>query len=563
MRGWGIAAWLAAAGCQGADPIGPGAAPPGVELCNGIDDDGDGLIDGADPDVVRRAFLDADGDGWGSTSVPSCGEPGTTDQGGDCDDASATTFPGAPERCNGVDDDCDQRVDDDDPSLVDRAYVDVDDDGFGVGAGAPRCPADGETTTPGDCDDDQPDVFPGAPQVCDGIADNDCDGAIDPNEIDDDGDGDGVCSDCDDDDPLRSSRAEEACDGIDTDCDGLVDHEDPSVNPYTCGPVCGTETLEDLQASATIDRVTLNPCYLDPRTVGLCAEDGVDLPDSGQRIHRVLTRTDVEHHREPLFLFLPPGPGNQNTKVLEWAAYSGYRVMSLGYVNDADLDKTCGLMEDGCFSDFREETLFGRDVSPYLTIDPPDSLVTRLTFALEEMGRRDPQGWRRYLDDGEIVWSNIVVAGWSVGAGNAAMLAKQHEVRGVLLLSGPKDRIYDPHPIPSSWIRGPQATDGCRFAGVYHVDEHFTANPEGDVLRLSWESLGVPFPAFVHEGSLDGFEHAILALTRYVDRQTCRAHSTPGRDDCVDDRLFDGYRSLMCAVADEGTCALPGVELSD
>ena len=44
---------------------------------------------------------DADGDGF--VAAPD---------GTDCDDAVATTFPGAPERCNGRDDDCDGVVDD-------------------------------------------------------------------------------------------------------------------------------------------------------------------------------------------------------------------------------------------------------------------------------------------------------------------------------------------------------------------------------------------------------------------------------------------------------------------
>jgi len=563
MHRWGILALVAAA-CSAPDPS-PRAGPaPDREICNGVDDDGDGLVDAEDPDITTHAFLDADGDGWGGLSVPSCGEAGKVEQGGDCDDEVATTHPGAPERCNGVDDDCDSLVDDDDDSLADLAYPDEDGDGFGTGTGEARCPVDGEALHPGDCDDTLAHVYPGAPARCDGVPDNDCDGLVDEGETDEDGDGDGVCSDCDDLDPARSSRAEEVCDGVDTDCDGLTDEADPSVNPYTCGAVCGTETREELYDAATIRRDRYNPCYLDPRAERLCDPEGHDEPTSGLRVHRVLLREDVEHHRDELFLFLPPGPGHMNIMTLEWAALSGFRVISLGYVNDVDIDKTCAEQEDGCFSDFREETIYGRDVSPYLQIGPVDSLMTRLEVLLAELASQEPEHWSRYLDeDGDVVWPKVVVAGWSVGSGNAAMVAKNHPVKGAFLLSGPKDRIYDPHPIPSSWIRGPQLTDGCRFAGVFHRDEHFTSNPEGDVLRLSWESLGLPFDIYTDDGGdLEDFDHPVLEQTLYVE-EDCRAHSGPGSDDCLDERFFPVYRTMMCAVANEGSCAMSGATPND
>jgi len=59
------------------------------EVCNGRDDDGDGLVDEG---------FDRDGDGF-----TACG--------GDCDDRRAGRNPNSVEVCDGVDNDCDGLVD--------------------------------------------------------------------------------------------------------------------------------------------------------------------------------------------------------------------------------------------------------------------------------------------------------------------------------------------------------------------------------------------------------------------------------------------------------------------
>jgi hypothetical protein len=103
---------------------------------------------------------------------------------------------------------------------------------------------DGWSEWEGDCDDGDPDAYPGADEICDG-RDQDCDGDIDellelPWYIDNDGDGYGDaneviedCSqpsgtvedntDCDDTDPSVHPGADEWCDGLDQDCDGVPD----------------------------------------------------------------------------------------------------------------------------------------------------------------------------------------------------------------------------------------------------------------------------------------------------------------------------------------------------
>ena len=80
---------------------------------------------------------------------------------------------------------------------------------------------DGYTPDEGDCDDDNRDLNPGAPELCDG-QDNNCDGERD--FVDADGDGVSAClGDCDDADPEVRVGATEVCDGIDNNCSEGVD----------------------------------------------------------------------------------------------------------------------------------------------------------------------------------------------------------------------------------------------------------------------------------------------------------------------------------------------------
>lgn len=234
------------------------------------------------------AYVDMDRDGYAAVGAAPrvfCdGVPfGYATRLGDCDDNNPEVHPGAPELCNGRDDDCDGRVEE--GTETKTWFLDADGDGFGRhGAGVKACdPPRQHVEISGDCDDERADVHPGAVELCNGVDDN-CDGAVDepfkqgaqalgtecvaictgtyacnaaqtgtvcvaPPATsyypDEDGDGEGqkdsepvaaVCPgqappplmaantlDCDDHDSATNTQGMEVCDGLDNDCDGEVD----------------------------------------------------------------------------------------------------------------------------------------------------------------------------------------------------------------------------------------------------------------------------------------------------------------------------------------------------
>jgi len=149
--------------------------------------DGDADAD-ADADGDADADSDADTDTDADTGAPDPADPDLDGDGypasEDCDDGDGSAFPGADELCDGVDQDCDGKVDED---AVDEAlwYRDEDADGYGDPAASSRgCePDEGFVVEGTDCNDGAADVNPAAPETCNRI-DDDCDGAIDDEPAD-------------------------------------------------------------------------------------------------------------------------------------------------------------------------------------------------------------------------------------------------------------------------------------------------------------------------------------------------------------------------------------------
>jgi MYXO-CTERM domain-containing protein len=218
---------------------------------------GDSGLDGAFDFVYgctgAQYFLDGDADGVGrdNFSMLACDNAppvGYAPVPGDCDDFRKGTFPGAPELCNMVDDDCDGMTDED--AVPVELWPDADGDGYydwrTEMVGEPRVGCvglEGWAAYPGDCRPQDPSIHAEAEEVCNGF-DDDCDGDVDERVRPTCGEGwcRRAALNCDPAECTPGAPVQEKCNFLDDDCDGLTD-EDPDLCPT--GQTCAAGSCVD------------------------------------------------------------------------------------------------------------------------------------------------------------------------------------------------------------------------------------------------------------------------------------------------------------------------------
>ena len=203
-------------------------SPEAAEVCDGADNDCNGEADDGLP--LQTVYEDMDGDGFGdpSAAVQACGAiEGLVDNGNDCDDTNRFMQEQRTieTHYNGIDDNCD----------ISDGDGDADGDGHWAEDYVAQLEGLGIEPMPvpegmgDDCNDDDATVFPGADDAWYDGVDSDCGGE---DDCDIDGDGyqpsEGVCgpadgdeADCNDHNPDINPGAVEVCSSVeDENCDG-------------------------------------------------------------------------------------------------------------------------------------------------------------------------------------------------------------------------------------------------------------------------------------------------------------------------------------------------------
>jgi hypothetical protein len=360
------------------DDTNPAVNPNALEIIDGIDNNCNGLIDGDDPsmDPMFAFYPDGDGDGFGDWSAQpifaKVAPEGYVDNNFDCDDSDSSINPNAPEKCDGLDNNCNGLIDEiTEDTILTAFYIDADGDGFGDANAEPIFACDqpiGYSPNNLDCDDSNPAVNPNAPEILDGI-DNNCNGLTDAEDptfvnpiawyIDNDQDGFGdknaepVFSntplagyvtnnlDCDDSDPTINPDAGEICDGIDNNCSGLIDSEDPELAdglayfPDADGDGFGDVNAEPIQSCVPIEGYVTNNRDCDDSNAAINPNapeilDGIDNNCNG-----LIDGDDPS--MDPMFAFYPDVDGDGFG---DWSAQPIFaKVAPEGYVdNNFDCD---------------------------------------------------------------------------------------------------------------------------------------------------------------------------------------------------------------------------------
>jgi hypothetical protein len=187
-----------------------------------------------------------------------------------------------------------------------------------------------------------------------------------------------------------------------------------------------------------------------------------------------------------LLVFLPSGGANNLPTEFTWVgtegARLGYHTIVLAYRNEVGINALpplgCGTNEEAsgaplnCAIQARMELLGGGGESSVVDIDRANSIENRLTKVLQHLEATYPEeGWSPFLDTGGAKpapkWSETVIAGQSLGSGQAVLIGMLHSVHRVAAFAGWTDANH-------GWV-SLGMTPSERYSTLIHQRDNFFA----------------------------------------------------------------------------------------
>jgi hypothetical protein len=217
-------------------------------------------------------------------------------------------------------------------------------------------------------------------------------------------------------------------------------------------------------------------------------------PDINTYLHpHIAYRNSEVPWKGKLFVFLPGTEAKPAgvKHLLKVVADTGTSIIGLSYPNEPSVRDLCR-SDSECYGKVREEVIYGADTSPLVNVNRANSIMNRLIKLLQYLSRQFPEeGWGEFLmNDNQINWAKIIIAGHSQGGGHAAFIAKNHLVNRVVTLAAPFDSPNEPGDSkikPASWLLEPHVTPDQRYYGFGHVDDFVLT-----VLVPIWRTLRYP-----------------------------------------------------------------------
>jgi pimeloyl-ACP methyl ester carboxylesterase len=163
----------------------------------------------------------------------------------------------------------------------------------------------------------------------------------------------------------------------------------------------------------------------------------------------------------------------------------GFHVIGLSYQDATSrLDTLCDLDHNGtmtpsestCWWQAHKEMWDCDAASSPFQIQSPTCIKDRLDSLLEHLATEPAysgEGWAQFRENGHPRWPTIVLAGHSMGAGNAAWIAQRRDVHRLVMISQPADYVIGLlGSQPADWIDdGFQSLQPEDMYGLSHVND--------------------------------------------------------------------------------------------